>query len=225
MTLMNGLLRKLVIVEDELLMRSLLEKELSSQGFTVSSADSAVSAKQLIQQFDPDIALIDIDLKGGLSGLHLGHYLAVQNPEIAQIYLTKYEEAAAVSRDGLALPKGAGFISKHAVTESVYLVEFINEVIRGKDNQRLTVLDTFEKIDILGTKARRVLELLSEGYSNQHIAQVLGLSQKSVEYYIDQIYKTLNINKSSDRNPRVEAALKFQRLTFSRDSSDPPSLA
>lgn len=220
MTMMNELKRRLLIVEDELLMRGLLETELTALGFIVAAVDTAVGAKKKVQQFDPDIALIDIGLKGGLSGLHFGHYLALQHPEIAQIYLTKYEDAASAASDGLGLPAGAGFVSKHYIGSTDILIDVINQVTRGQEILSPELSHVKSKSSDLGVKGTKVLELLAEGFSNQHIARTLEISPKTVEYYVDLAYKSLEISKSSERNPRVEAALRYQRLNFATDRSD-----
>lgn len=220
--MMNELQRRLLIVEDERLMQGLLESELTALGFIVAAVDSAVDAKKKVITFDPDIALIDIGLRGSLSGLHLGHYLALQHPEIAQIYLTKFEDASAATSEGLELPAGAGFVSKHGIGSTNTLMEVIDSVIRGQNLPPSAREDVSEKLSDLGPKGRRVLELLAAGYSNQHIAQHLAVSQKTVEYYIDLAYKSLEIQKSAERNPRVEATLRFQQLNFTTAPLEQP---
>lgn len=199
-------------------MQSMLQAELSKLGFDAVTVDSAIAAKAAVNRFDPDIALIDIGLKGSLNGIHLGHYLHEQHPDIAQIYLTKLEDATAASTDGLGLPPGAGFVSKHFVGGTDALIDEINRVVRGRAAAPSTVEPKQATLHELGPKAKRVLELLAEGYSNQYIAQHLEVSQKTVEYYIDQAYKALDISKTSEKNPRVEAALRFQRVQFTTES-------
>ena len=215
---MSEIRRKLLIVEDELLMQGMLQSELSKLGFDIVTVDSAIAAKNAVKKFDPDIALIDIGLKGSLSGLHFGHFLSEKHPDIAQVYLSKLEDAHAAASDGLELPAGSGFISKHGIDGTDALIEEINRVVRGRKNGVQEVSSRVVALSELSPKAKRVLQLLTEGYSNQYIAQSLDVSQKTVEYYIDQAYKALDINKNSDKNPRVEAAIKFQQLQFTSES-------
>jgi len=65
-----------------------------------------------------------------------------------------------------------------------------------------------------------VMELVAGGYSNQYIAEQLGVTQKTVEYYVDQGYKALGLSKSAHRNARVEAALRYQQLSGSGDDGE-----
>lgn len=215
---MSDLQRKLLIVEDEMLMQGMLQTELSQLGFEVVTVDSAVAAKREVNRFDPDIALIDIGLKGSLNGIHLGNFLHEQHPEIALVYLTKLEDATAAASDGLTLPPGAGFVSKHFIGGTDALIDEINRVVRGH-LQVISESDSRQPLlKELAPKAKTVLELVADGYSNQYIAEKLEVSQKTVEYYIDLIYKALDICKTAEKNPRVEAALRYQRMKFTTES-------
>ena len=129
---MTELRRKLLIVEDELLMQGMLQTELSKLGFDIVTVDSAVDAKNAVNRFDPDIALIDIGLKGSFNGIDLGNCLHDHHPDIAQVYLTKLEDARAAASDGLSLPPGAGFVSKHVIGGTDALIDEINRVVRGR---------------------------------------------------------------------------------------------
>lgn len=212
--------RRLLIVEDELLMRGLLHAEFTSQGFEVEAVESAAEAKKAVRRFDPDIAVIDINLQGTVSGLHFGHFLALQHPEIAQVYLTAVEDIRGLAQDGLDIPAGAGFVSKHKIGSSEDVVTVIDQIIRGRKQAQSEPSTLSDQLDQLGPKALRTLQLLSEGFSNRHIAHTLGVTEKTVEYYVDQGYKALEIEKSSDRNQRVEAALRLQRIMFASSQNE-----
>lgn len=219
---MTGMLRRLLIVEDEPLMRGLLEAEMSASGFAVMTAASAAEAKRVVGRFDPDIALIDITLKGSVSGLHFGHYLAVQHPDIAQVFLTAFQDVEQATRDGLDVPDGAGFVSKHHIKSADDVLDVITNVIRGRQEASTRASAVAAHLNELGPKARRVLDLVAEGFSNRHIAQRLEISEKTVEYYIDQGYRALGLEKSPERNQRVDAALRLQQLKFTETVEEPP---
>ena len=50
----------LLVVDDDDRLRSLLKKFLRSQGFHVTSADGAASARKLMQTFDFDLCILDV---------------------------------------------------------------------------------------------------------------------------------------------------------------------
>jgi DNA-binding NarL/FixJ family response regulator len=53
-----------------------------------------------------------------------------------------------------------------------------------------------------------VLRLVAEGFSNHAVADLLGLSTRSVENHLVAIYKQLGVG-AGDTNPRVSAVLTF----------------
>lgn len=216
---MTGKGRRLLIVEDELLLLKLLQDELTSLNFNVRTAQSVVEARRTIDRFDPDVVLLDIDLQSGPNGLHLGHILAQTNPDIAQVFLTKLADASEADGEYHELPEGAGFVRKHMVGDTDYLISVIDQVCAGKrlDERGAAAADPF--LD-LAPKAMQVLELLADGYSNQYIADALNVTTKAVERWIDVIYKTLRVQTGSGRNPRVEAAVLFHRHMLARETTE-----
>ena len=206
-------------------MQRLLETELGNLNFVTMSVDSVVEAKRALDVFDPDIALIDISLKGNLNGLHLGHMLAKTHPGLAQIYLTKLDDSDASSFSGMGFPEGSGYLSKHRIHSPSELFQEIERVVQGKPRVNSDQGETADVFAELGAKGLQVLELLAEGFSNQHIASTMGLSTKTVEYYTESVYKFLGVEKSPERNARVEAAVRYQRMIFTQGlfSSDSES--
>jgi DNA-binding NarL/FixJ family response regulator len=61
----------------------------------------------------------------------------------------------------------------------------------------------------LGSSGSRALRLLAEGYDNEEIARRCGVSRKTVERWIEQIYRDLGIDTKGTLNPRVAAARRF----------------
>ncbi|CAB4904902.1 unannotated protein [freshwater metagenome] len=212
--------RRLLLVEDELLTRRLLTSELEAWGFEIECADSVVEAKKQVKRFDPDIAVIDIGLKGHLNGLHFGQFLSIQHPDIAQIFLSALDLSTDTMGQGLGLPAGAGFANKHVIGETELLVEVIDQVVRGKKVAMQEAGSVLSPLEGLGKKGHRVMELVASGFSNQYIADQLGVTQKTVEYYVDQGYKALGVDTSAHRNARVDAALRYQELSDSGSAGE-----
>ena len=52
--------RKVLVVEDEPLLRSLIAANLSADGFEVVAVGSAAEARTVVDDFDPDLSLIHI---------------------------------------------------------------------------------------------------------------------------------------------------------------------
>jgi DNA-binding NarL/FixJ family response regulator len=58
-----------------------------------------------------------------------------------------------------------------------------------------------------------VLRLIADGYTNQRVAERLGLSRRTVENHLLAIYRNLNISED-EVNPRVAAVLLFLSHTL-----------
>ena len=206
---MPGQNRRLMLVEDEPLMSSLLATSLVSANFIVETASDAASARKLIQSFDPDIALLDISLGDGPTGVHLAHAIRTTRPDIAILMLSKHPDAKSANADGLDLPDGVGFLRKIMVSNSEYLISAIEKVLGDKSEEvRQDKIKIPTELRLTG-KGLQILKLIAEGYNNVEIATRSGLSVKSVERWIERIYLELEIEPKGKLNPRVEATRRY----------------
>ena len=81
--------RRVLVVEDDFLIRMTLSEALEGEGFTVIEADSGEAA--LVQlRSDPSICLLmtDMQLSGGLDGLALAAAVRAENAILPIIYMT-----------------------------------------------------------------------------------------------------------------------------------------
>ena len=201
--------RRILIVEDEPLMASLLSQSLTSADFEVENASDTASARKKITQFDPDILLLDISLGDGPSGLHLAHAIDQTRPDIAILILTKHPDAKSATSEGLELPARVGFLRKHLVNDVSYLLTAIEKVLADRSNEVRQDSDSDSPFKGLTPQAFQVLSFIAQGYNNNEIALRSKLSVKSVERWIDIIYKELEISKNGEINQRVEVARKY----------------
>ena len=206
---MSGANRKIVIVEDEPLMASLLVQALIAANFQVESAPDAAKARKVIDRFDPDILLLDISLGDGPSGIHLAHVIHETRPDIAILILTKHPDAKSATADGLELPNNVGFLRKHLVNDIQYLLGAIEKVLTDRSQEVRQDQPAENLISKLSPQAIKVIGLVAQGYTNTEIALRINLSIKSVERWIDTIYKDLYIDAKGPINPRVEAARQY----------------
>lgn len=209
--------RKVLVVEDDLLLASLVKKSLIEDGFSVEVATDAAKARRLISSFDPDIALLDLKLGDGPTGVHLAHAIHNTRPDIGILVMTKYADARSISSQALDLPDTVGFLRKQLIAEPGQLVEAIEKVLRDSPHEVRQDKDSSLPFASLPPKAQDVLRLLADGCSNQEIAKRLSLSVKSVERWIDRIYQELSIDTSASSNARVAAATRYLRESGAAD--------
>lgn len=98
---------RLLVVEDEALVRELIVLELEDAGYAVVEAEDGPTAIRLLETYD-DIALLftDIRLPGGLTGWDIAEKARALRPGLPVIYTTGF------SRDELRLVAGAHFLKK-----------------------------------------------------------------------------------------------------------------
>ena len=205
---MPGLLRRVLIVEDEQLVSALLEQTLLSVNFQTSRANNAVEAKRQIETFDPDIALLDIDLGPGANGIDVAHILAKKYPDIAILFLTKFPDLRSAGLRMEDLPPGCGFLRKELVGNTEYLVNAIDNVLGERPQVRDDLLPN-RPLSVLTKNQVEALRLLASGYTNAEIARRRETSVSSVEQLLNTTFKNLGIQSSDDINPRIEAVRIF----------------
>jgi len=110
---------RVLIVEDDPLMRGFLEQAVSRMGFAVRAEDSAEAALQGAAEYAPDLALLDVRL-GGMDGIELLGRLDEMCPRCARIVMTAHgtvETAVAAMRAG-----AADFLLKPFTVETLEIV-------------------------------------------------------------------------------------------------------
>lgn len=195
----------MLVVEDEALMSSLLADVLTAVGFEVDVASNVLDARESVRAFDPDLALLDISLGGGPSGLDLAVVLHASRPDIALIFLTKHPDRRTAGLDGADVPPGAGFLRKDMVTDTEYLLEAIESVLTEQASKVRHDLDPNRPLARLTSRQVDVLHLAAQGLTNAAIAREGHVSERSVEMQMHAIFRAFGIAAHGDLNPRVEA--------------------
>src|SRR5579872_652354 len=130
---------KILIVDDELVVRDSLGKWFTSEGYAARPVGGAREALEVIQQAEFDIALIDIKMPG-MVGMELQARLKDADPELLVIIMTGY---ASVDTAVQALKRGAyDYITKpvdpdelsHLVANALEHKRARREVARLREN-------------------------------------------------------------------------------------------
>lgn len=214
-----------IIVEDESLYRELLQAALSSLPHIeiVGSFADAASALGAAPALQPDVALVDIELGNGANGIELGLQLRKILPQLGIVILSNHSNPwlmAVVPEEAI---DGWSYLLKNEVKDLATLGRVIAGATQGLvafspqivQKARAQSTHPFAR---LTPRQREVLEHIAKGYSNTGIAQRLGLSRKTVENYINELYGQLGIDpRDGSQQARVKAALMY--LGYQRQSS------
>lgn len=88
---------RLLIIEDELLIAAMTEQVVKNYGYeVVAISQNLEEALHAIEHLSFDLALVDINLGGGLEGLTAGRLL--QQKDIPFLYLTSYESGEIIKQ-------------------------------------------------------------------------------------------------------------------------------
>lgn len=212
---------KVVIVEDEPLFCELLQMALSGTGQfeVVGTYDEAETAVQPIVRARPDVAIVDVSLKGDMNGVLLGIELRRHLPDVGIVLLSNHRLTSILDTLPAENLNGWGYLLKGTVQNVETLVRTARMAAAG-----MLVLDPgivaakrpkeHEALANLTPRQFQTLQLMAQGYTNQGIAELLGVSIKSVENHTNQVYAELGIDRSDRRiQPRVQAVLKFLKQT------------
>jgi DNA-binding NarL/FixJ family response regulator len=203
----SALKRRVVLVEDEPLLASLMGQVLTDHGFNVRVCMSEEEGRDALEAFDPDAALIDVHLGSSPSGLYLAHAITRTHPHVGVLLLSRYEDLSAAGLDGFALPDGCAFLRKDQITDRQILLDAIDGVLRGsplpKDGDDAGRLANLTRIQL------SVLRLAALGLSNTAIAARRGSSERSVQRLLRSVYEALDISDDEETNQRVEAVLLY----------------
>lgn len=209
--------RKVLIVEDDVFLAQLVKESLGKEGFIVDCAANAAEGRRKVTSFDPDLVLLDLALGTGPTGVHLAHALSTKRPDIAILVLTKYSDAKSVTPESGDLPAHVGFVRKQHVTEPKLLVAAIEKVLSDRPHEVRHDRAGRSPFHGLPERGVEILRLLAEGWSNPEIARRTGISVKSVERWIDRIYRELELDADGSTNLRVQAARKYLTETGGAD--------
>ena len=86
---------EILVIDDEMVMRSLITIALQRQGYIVFNVDSPDEAIELLSVSIPDLIILDI-MMPGMNGFDLCRYIRLQAPEVPIVVFSALDDAAAI---------------------------------------------------------------------------------------------------------------------------------
>lgn len=203
---------RVMIADDHGIVRSgitlLLERQPDID--VIGEAGDGAEALKFAIEHKPDVAILDISMPK-LTGLQVAREIKQQAPEVNVLMLSMHDDERYLYE---ALRVGAGgYVLKRAADQD--LVRAVRAVNDGEpfltdDAQRSLVKAWMEsgeepRRDKLTNRELEVVKLIAEANTNKQIAEVLGLSEKTVESHRSNILNKLGM---SDRVELVRYAVR-----------------
>ena len=211
---------RVVIAEDQFLLRDGLIRLLEAYGFEVAAAvDNGDDLLTELRASRPDVAVVDVRLPPTFTdeGLRAALQARRELPGLPVLVLSQYVEQL-YARELLADGAGAvGYLLKDRVLDGEQFTDAVKRVADGGTVMDPEVIARLlartagaqSPLARLSPREREVLELMAEGRSNAAIAQRLVVTERAIAKHTAAIFTKLDLQPSDDDNRRVLAVLAY----------------
>lgn len=199
----------MLIVDDHTLVRAGIRSLLAlvSDIEVVGEASDGKEALIKIEQLRPDVVLMDLAMPV-MGGLEATRRLRRNFPGIKVLALTQYDDSEYVIP---IIEAGAsGFVTKMSAFSELaaaieaaykgesYLSSTAATALVEEYQQKTTSEGEQDPYQQLTAREREVLKLVAEGHTSREIADILIVSNKTVDWYKGSLMKKLNIHSRVD---------------------------
>ncbi|MEC3155889.1 response regulator transcription factor [Bacillus thuringiensis] len=182
----------------------------------VDVVHNSIEVEKIIKNQKYDVYLIDLQMPN-INGLELSKKILKIHSEASILIFTGFDVFAHYN---LLIDNGIlGVLSKtsseeqvinaihHAVKKEVVLPYQLVRQLRITENiSNISIEDGPERAVSLNEEEKKILVEVSKGKTNRELAEILNLSQRSVEYKLTDIFHKLQVSS------RMEAVQKAQEL-------------
>lgn len=206
---------RVLLVDDHLVVRKGLVHVLNAVRHieVVGEAENGEEALYLGQKLKPDVIVMDVKMEG-MGGVEATKLIAEHHPNSRILALSTFSQPDIV---GAMMEAGAkGYLLKDVsaaeLSEAIVRV-YQGEVLKpGTPSKNISVqLEPTEEIDFadihtgLGEQQKKVLALMTKGFTNPEIAEKLDISTTTARYHVSAILRKLDV---SNRSEAVAVAIR-----------------
>lgn len=190
---------KVLLVDDHLMflegLQSLFANEKNIE--VIGAASSAQIALDILKEVQPDIVITDLSMPD-MDGSSLVATLQKIHPNIYTLVLSMHSEAQIISK--LINQHINGYLLKNAEKEE--LLTAVKTIARGenyfsKEVKEIFTQNSFNRnyqvIPELSKREKEVLKLIGDEYTTKEIADLLFISQNTVESHRKNMFSKLNV--------------------------------
>ncbi|GAA2660311.1 MULTISPECIES: response regulator transcription factor [Actinosynnema] len=212
---------RVVIAEDDALLRQGLVLLLESEGLTVEAAvDDGDALVAAVVEHRPDVAVVDVRLPPGFTdeGLRAAARARELVPGLPVLVLSAHVADSSAQELLAGGARGVGYLLKERVGRVEEFLDALRRVADGGtvlDPEVVTQLLVRRRVDdpvrSLTAREREVLSLMAEGHGNGRIAELLVVSETAVSKHIRSIFGKLGLHPDDSGHRRVLAVLAYLR--------------
>jgi two-component system nitrate/nitrite response regulator NarP len=188
---------KVLLVDDHPLMRRGINQLLSfeEEFEVVAEASNGADAVALNHELQPDLILLDLNMKG-MSGLDTLNALRADGSDASIVILTVSDSPADI--EAIVKAGADGYLLKD--TEPDELVDLLKQSLTGTKSYSQEVQKYLEMrehstdvFDELTDREMQILREVAKGYRNRQIADALFISESTVKVHMKSLLKKLKV--------------------------------
>jgi DNA-binding NarL/FixJ family response regulator len=206
-----------LVVDDDPFARGMLVSALTGLSWDpVRQAATVAEGLWLARHQPPVVAVLDLDLGEGPTGMDLAHGLRRAFPMIGLVIISTYEDPRLMGMNQPPLPAGSIYLVKRTVTDTEVLGRAIQLAVDGPkegDAVKGRAGSASEVSQGLSDQQVEIMRLISAGYSNGEIARLRVMSISGVEKVVAKLIRQLHIAGGRESSQRVLIAQAYFRLT------------
>jgi len=199
---------RIIIADDhEFVRRGLVATLAEVRGWTVvAEASNGRKAVDLVREFHPDIAILDLSMPE-LNGLDATRQI-LEIDAVTRVLILSAHESEQLTREvlkagaqGYVLKSDAGRVLVTAVEALLdgrpFFTSKIGQLVLD-GYLRGAPVETDSSMPALSAREREIVQLLAEGRSNKEVARVLGISVKTAETHRSNIMRKMEFGSLAD---------------------------
>jgi len=189
---------RILLADDHLVVRIGIASIISYEDDleVVAEASNGSEAVRLAQQLKPDIVLMDL-MMPHMNGVDATAAIRETCPATRIIILTTYGTSSELKA---AIDAGAcGALSK--TSSQPEIIRAIRETFNGEQvisREFVHSLKTVQELPKLSLRQMETLIYIAKGFTNQEVADMLGISVDTVKDYLKTIYARLSVSSRAE---------------------------
>jgi DNA-binding NarL/FixJ family response regulator len=209
---------RVVVAEDDVLLREGLVSLLSQSGFeVVGQAGDGPELLTLVRATTPELVVTDIRMPptNANEGLDAARVIRAELPDTAILVLSAHVNVDQ-AMELLGSGRSVGYLLKSRVTDVADFVDTLQRIAKGASvvdpvlvSELVSAGRRADPLSALSARELEVLTLMAEGLSNAGIAHRLWVTEGTVAKHISSILSKLDLPATDDAHRRVLAVIAF----------------
>lgn len=186
---------RIIIVEDEVIIAAEIESILAAEGYkVVGKSRNGDKALDLFANGNPDLALLDITIKGSLNGIDLAKIIR-DKYDFPYVFLTSHSDVQTLNQVKETLPYGYILkpFTKNDLRTAIELALF---KYQSEKTGLFPAKDQLEaQLDVqLTSREYELYQHLFEGKTYKEMAEANFISVNTVKYYLKSLFEKLQVS-------------------------------